>query len=296
MKELYKGLKAPMIITDIKSAELIKHASNAFLALKISFANALANVCERSGANVEEVVVGMGLDKRIGKAFLKAGIGYGGSCFPKDTKALCSIAASYGYEFKTLEAVVKANKRQRELMVEKIKHHLDDLKGKTIAFEDPGSTSAYFVPASILIREGMKLVYLTSPREKPPANMVGYIFSKQEINSSTLVHKGLVDAGAFNNLDWDKDDHLPKAFRKDMKIFYKTKRFPRAVEVVRKDLDPSIKQRLKEILLNAENDPKAKKALRAYHKTKKFDELDGNTWAMLDEVRRIMKIVQSELE
>lgn len=173
---------------------------------------------------------------------------------------------------------------------------LADLRGKTIAFEDPGSTSAYFVPASVLIREGLNLVWLASPREKPPEDMVGYVFSGQEINTSTWVHKGIADTGAFNNLDWNKDDHLPKAFRKDMKIFYKTRPFPRAIELVRKGLDPKIKQRLKEVLLHVHNDPKAKAALRAYHKTTKFDELDAKTWASLDEVRRILKIVQSELE
>ncbi|MBC2717044.1 MAG: phosphate/phosphite/phosphonate ABC transporter substrate-binding protein [Desulfobacteraceae bacterium] len=173
---------------------------------------------------------------------------------------------------------------------------LSDLKGKTIALEDPGSTSAYSVPASILINEGLELVRLASPREKPLADKVGYVFAEQEITISTYVHKGFVSAGAFNNQDWNKDDHLPKAFRKNMIIFHKSRPFPRAIELVRKGLDPGIKQRLKEILLNAHNDPKAKKALRAYQKTEKFEELSEKDRDSLDEVRGILKSVRSELE
>lgn len=173
---------------------------------------------------------------------------------------------------------------------------LDDLKGKTIAFEDPGSTTAYYVPASLLIDRGLMLTQLGSPREKPPADMVGYAFSRAEINTSTWVHKGLVDAGAYNNLDWNKEDHLPKAFKKDFKIIYQSKPFPRAIEMVRKDLDPRIKQRLKEILLNAHNDPQAKSVLRAYQKTKKFDEIDDSVREGIEAAGRILKIVQAELE
>jgi len=136
MQEIYRSLyliDTPFVITNPETAELIKYACNAFLATKITFINEIANLCDKVGADVHQIAKAMGLDGRISPKFLHPGPGYGGSCFPKDTEALCSIAASYGYEFKTLEAVVKANKRQRELMVEKIKHHLGDLKGKTIA-------------------------------------------------------------------------------------------------------------------------------------------------------------------
>ncbi|MBU2563893.1 MAG: UDP-glucose/GDP-mannose dehydrogenase family protein [Actinobacteria bacterium] len=136
MQEIYRPLyliDTPFVITNPETAELIKYACNAFLATKITFINEIANLCDKVGADVHQIAKAMGLDGRISPKFLHPGPGYGGSCFPKDTKALCSIASSYGYEFKTLEAVVKANKRQRELMVEKIKHHLGDLKGKTIA-------------------------------------------------------------------------------------------------------------------------------------------------------------------
>jgi UDPglucose 6-dehydrogenase len=132
LKELYAPLKAPVIVTDIKSAEIIKHASNSFLALKISFANALAHICEMSGANVMKVVEGMGLDKRIGRAFLSAGIGYGGSCFPKDVAAFIKITEELGYNFELLKIVEKINREQRSRFVKKIEEALWIVKDKVI--------------------------------------------------------------------------------------------------------------------------------------------------------------------
>ncbi len=110
--ELYTPLERPMIITDVASAEMIKYASNAFLATKISFANSIANICDAVGADVVQVIKGMGLDHRIGSAFLNAGLGYGGSCFPKDSSALVRTAEKNGYEFKLLQAVMDVNKEQ----------------------------------------------------------------------------------------------------------------------------------------------------------------------------------------
>ena len=133
MKKLYGPLNAPIIVTDIKSAEIIKHASNSFLAAKISFINAIANICELSGANVQQVSEGMGYDKRIGKSFLYAGIGYGGSCFPKDVDAFVKIAESKGYDFGLLKEVQKINKDQRKKFIKKIEDALWVTKGKTIA-------------------------------------------------------------------------------------------------------------------------------------------------------------------
>ena len=135
MQEIYRPLyliDTPFVITNPETAELIKYACNAFLATKITFINEIANLCDKVGADVHQVARAMGLDGRISPKFLHPGPGFGGSCFPKDTEALCSIATSYGYEFKTLQAVISANKRQRELMVEKIKHLLGSIKGKTI--------------------------------------------------------------------------------------------------------------------------------------------------------------------
>lgn len=133
MREIYAPVDAPFIVTDVKSAELIKHASNSFLAMKISFANALARICELSGANIDKVTYGMGLDKRIGAHFLSAGVGYGGSCFPKDVSAFISIAADLGYDFELLKATEKINKKASDLFLQKVEQALWVTKGKTIA-------------------------------------------------------------------------------------------------------------------------------------------------------------------
>ena len=133
MREIYAPIKAPFIATDINSAELIKHASNSFLATKISFANALAAICELTNANVEEVTYGMGLDKRIGSSFLKAGVGYGGSCFPKDVSAFVKIAEEINYDFGILKAVEKINEEAKAIFIKKIEQALWIVKGKTIA-------------------------------------------------------------------------------------------------------------------------------------------------------------------
>jgi len=131
--ELYKPLDAPVIVTDINSAEIIKHAANSFLATKISFANALVHICEASGANVEEVTKGVGLDNRVGSRFLNAGVGYGGSCFPKDVSAFISIADELGYDFQLLKEVERINEFQSEYFFNKIKETLWILEDKTIA-------------------------------------------------------------------------------------------------------------------------------------------------------------------
>lgn len=131
--ELYKPLKTNIIVTDIKSAEIIKHASNSFLATKISFINAIAQICERVGADVVKVADGMGLDRRIGRPFLDAGVGYGGSCFPKDLDAFITIARKNGYDFELLKAVRDINEQQKKSIVKKIKDALWILKDKQIA-------------------------------------------------------------------------------------------------------------------------------------------------------------------
>ncbi|WP_090575746.1 UDP-glucose/GDP-mannose dehydrogenase family protein [Paenibacillus sp. OV219] len=133
MTELHKPLATQIIVTDIRSAEMIKYASNAFLATKISFINEIANICEKVGADVNEVAKGMGLDKRIGPSFLQAGIGYGGSCFPKDTDALIQIAGNVEYDFKLLKSVVEVNQMQRWGVIDKLSHALGSLKDKRIA-------------------------------------------------------------------------------------------------------------------------------------------------------------------
>jgi UDPglucose 6-dehydrogenase len=131
--ELYAPLERPMIITDVPSAEMIKYASNAYLATKISFANAIANICEMAGADVTQVVKGMGLDARIGPAFLQAGLGYGGSCFPKDTDSLIHTADDLGYDFSLLRAVVDVNRERASQLVAKLEKALAPLDDKVVA-------------------------------------------------------------------------------------------------------------------------------------------------------------------
>jgi UDPglucose 6-dehydrogenase len=131
--ELYAPLDAPLVRTDVPSAEMIKLAANAFLATKISFINEIANVCEETGADVLEVARGMGLDRRIGTHFLKPGIGFGGSCFPKDVSALKQLAGNSGYHFQLLTAVIEVNELQKRRVVAKLQKHLGSLVGKRIA-------------------------------------------------------------------------------------------------------------------------------------------------------------------
>jgi UDPglucose 6-dehydrogenase len=131
--QLFEPLGARLVRTDVASAEMIKLASNAALVARISFINEIANVCELVGADVEEVALGVGLDDRIGPSFLRAGIGYGGSCFPKDASALKQIAANSGYHFQLLTAVIEVNELQKRRVVQKLQAHLGPLQGKTVA-------------------------------------------------------------------------------------------------------------------------------------------------------------------
>ena len=133
IEEINKPIGIPVYKTDIRSAEMIKYASNAFLATKISFVNEIANICEKVGANIEDVAQGMGLDKRIGSMFLKAGIGYGGSCFPKDTKALTKIASNIDLDFTLLKAVVQVNTKQQHKLVKSAQSRLGSLRDKKVA-------------------------------------------------------------------------------------------------------------------------------------------------------------------
>ena len=133
LRELYAGIDAPLLVTDIRSAELIKHASNSFLALKISFINAVSRICELSGADIERVAEGMGMDKRIGRTFLDAGVGFGGFCLPKDLDAFIMISEKLGYNFDLLKAVKEINEFQKDIFIKKIEDNLWNIKDKTIA-------------------------------------------------------------------------------------------------------------------------------------------------------------------
>lgn len=132
LKKIYEPVGAPIMVTTPENAEIIKYASNSFLAMKISYINEIANLCEKYNADVKEVAKGMGMDPRIGNKFLEAGIGFGGSCFPKDLKALLHSAKIADYDFKLLSAALEVNERQKLLVVHKLKKHLGDLRGKTI--------------------------------------------------------------------------------------------------------------------------------------------------------------------
>src|SRR3954452_2291494 len=151
--ELYAPLEAPLVRTDIRSAEMVKLASNAFLATKISFINEIANVCEETGADVIEVARGMGLDDRIGKKFLQAGIGFGGSCFPKDVQALKQLAGNTGYHFQLLTAVIEVNELQKRRVMNKLQKHLGSLVDKEIAL-----LGLAFKPNTDDMREASSLV------------------------------------------------------------------------------------------------------------------------------------------
>ena len=162
-QRLHDGIDAPIVRTDVCSAEMIKLASNAFLATRIWFINEIANVCEETGADVAVVAEGMGLDERIGGQFLRAGIGYGGSCFPKDVAALKQLAGNSGYHFQLLNAVIEVNELQKRRVVEKLQRHLGSLRGEQVALLGlafkPGTNdmreAASLVLAARLVAEGV---------------------------------------------------------------------------------------------------------------------------------------------
>ena len=218
---LYSPLNAPIVVTNIKSAELIKHASNAFLATKISFINAISQICDKVGADVEEVAQGMGLDKRIGRSFLNTGIGYGGSCFPKDLDAFIHISDKIGYNFSLLKSVKAINEEQRRFILKKIKNVLWIIKDKTIGILGlsfkPDTDDIRNAPAIELIRalqeEGAKIkVYDPQAMEKAKQVLKKVTFCK----NSYEVCKGsdclfvVTEWNEFKELDFAKVKKLLK--------------------------------------------------------------------------------------
>src|ERR1700729_2410200 len=166
--ELYAPLDAPLVRTDVASAEMVKLAANAFLATKISFINEIANVCEETGADVLEVARGMGLDHRIGSHFLRPGIGFGGSCFPKDVSALKQLAGNSGYHFQLLTAVIEVNELQKRRVVAKLQKHLGSLVGKSVAL-----LGLAFKPNTDDMREASSLV-LSARLQADGASVVAF--------------------------------------------------------------------------------------------------------------------------
>ncbi|MFO1494256.1 MAG: phosphate/phosphite/phosphonate ABC transporter substrate-binding protein [Lysobacterales bacterium] len=173
---------------------------------------------------------------------------------------------------------------------------LADLRGRALGFQHPMSTSAYLVPASMLLQAGLPLAIQASPLERPPPEFIGYAFARSEGNLVTWVHKGLVDAAVFSNQDWDEMVRESPDVAADLRIFAESREFPRALELVRRGLDPRIEARLKALLLAAHEDPLAAEALAKYQRTERFDEIDAQTSAVLDELRTGVLRVRAEIE
>ena len=212
---LYEPLGGELVRTDVASAEMIKLASNAFLATKISFVNEIANVCEEVGADVGEVARGMGLDQRIGPSFLRAGIGYGGSCFPKDVSALKMLAGNTGYHFQLLNAVIEVNELQKRRVVQKLLGHLGSLVGKRVAL-----LGLAFKPQTDDMREASSLE-LAARLQGEGAEVVAYdpvaaeaardLLEGVELRDSALEALDAADAAVlvtewpeFAELDWSE--------------------------------------------------------------------------------------------
>jgi UDPglucose 6-dehydrogenase len=182
VEALYDGIEGPVVVTDVASAEMIKLAANAFLMTRISFINEIANVCEAVGADVVEVARGVGLDHRLGPHFLRAGIGYGGSCFPKDSLALKQLASNSGYHFQLLAAVIEVNELQKRRVIQKLQKHLGKLRGKKVALlglafkagTDDMREAPSLVLASRLLAEGAE-VRAWDPVARPGELMHGAV-------------------------------------------------------------------------------------------------------------------------
>ncbi|MFZ4813480.1 MAG: UDP-glucose dehydrogenase family protein [Phototrophicaceae bacterium] len=216
--QLFLTLRAPIVMTDLRTAEMIKYASNAFLATRISFINEIANICEAVGADVTEVAQGMGFDHRIGHHFLSAGVGYGGSCFPKDVKALAYIAESNNVDPRVLNSVMDVNDFQRKRIMEKVREELTDLKGKRIALlglafkentDDLRESPAMDIAQHLL--NGGATVYAYDPvamenaaRELPGLNMCGDAYGAAEGADALVI---ATPWNEFKNLDMDRVMH-----------------------------------------------------------------------------------------
>jgi phosphonate transport system substrate-binding protein len=173
---------------------------------------------------------------------------------------------------------------------------VQDLRGRSLALQNPSSTSAYFAPALSLLDAGLDMEILLSPQDRPAGDSVGYLFARSEGNIATWVHKRLVDAGAFSNLDWHGLERLPQSFRDDLVLFHETPPFPRAIELVRGDLDPAVAQRLRQVLLAAAEDPDARVPMLHFFNTTRFVPVDGDTerslQALADGVERIRRLLE----
>lgn len=173
---------------------------------------------------------------------------------------------------------------------------LDDLRGSSVAFQNLSSTSAYFVPAMELLERKLPMEMLLSPNDRPTTNSVGYLFARSELNIATWVHKRLVDAGAMSNLDWDNPQHMPPGYRKDLKIIHESEDYPRAIEMVRGELDPRVRDRLRQVLIEAARDPDAREAMLRFFGTTRFLEIDPATQRALQHLRSGTERVGAAIE
>ena len=173
---------------------------------------------------------------------------------------------------------------------------LDEMRGHSVAFQRPSSTSAYFVPAAALLERGLRLEILLSPSDRVDASEVGYLFARSELNIATWVHKGLVDVGVMSDLDWRNPRRVPPAFRDDLVVFGRSDEYPRAVEMVRQGLDPRVKARLTEVLLAAAADPDAADALQRFFQTTQFLPIDPVSARALDHITDGVGRVREDVE
>lgn len=173
---------------------------------------------------------------------------------------------------------------------------LADLRGHSVAFQRPSSTSAYFAPAAELLQRGLSLELLLSPTDELEANVVGYLFARSELNIATWVHKGLVDVGVMSNLDWDNPRRMPSAFRRDLVVIGQTADYPRAVELVRGDLDDKVEARLQQVLSDAADDPDASEALLRFFKTTRFLPIDAASRRSLEHIAVGVARVRADVE
>ncbi|MCI4566904.1 phosphate/phosphite/phosphonate ABC transporter substrate-binding protein [Lysobacter sp. CFH 32150] len=173
---------------------------------------------------------------------------------------------------------------------------LADLRGRSVAFQNPLSTSAYYVPASELIGAGLTLEILLSPMDRPASGSVGYLFARSELNIATWVHKRLVDVGVMSNLDWQNPQRVPLAFRRDFILIRETPDYPRALEMVRGNLDPKVEARLRQVLIEAANDPDAREALLRFFKTTRFLPIDTTARHALEHIGKGVQRVHAEVE
>ncbi len=222
LKKVYENFDAPKMVVNRRSAEMIKYASNDFLALKISYINEIANLCETVGANIEDVSAGMGMDPRIGNRFLNAGIGYGGSCFPKDTKALSWLAAFNDKEIKTIKAAIEVNDSQKFKLIKKAKKYYDSFEGLTVAVLGltfkPGTDDLREAPSlvniPILLEDGAKV------KAWDPVGVANYKkYYPTEIEYCKTIDKALEDADiCFIFTEWPDIKNMDAAlFEKKMK-------------------------------------------------------------------------------